>query len=92
MVSKKVTLNMLHVLLGLETVSVSTCRCILYVCVSFREPFSLFNNFHNTLLVLFAYFASACSLEPSVVRPDWIKLSKSSLGYVGFSAKEYQMR
>jgi hypothetical protein len=44
---------MLHVLLGFETVSPSTCRCILQVNVLFREPFFLFTNFHNILGVLF---------------------------------------
>jgi hypothetical protein len=52
-VSKGVTLNMLHILLGLETVSSSTCRCTLQVNVSFRGPLSLFTNFHNNLRVLF---------------------------------------
>jgi hypothetical protein len=54
--------------------------------------FPLCTNFHNTLLVLFGSFAYACPLEPSLVRLDWIKLGQSSFGYVGSSAKEYQMR
>jgi hypothetical protein len=48
MVSKKVMLNKLHILLGLETVSFSTRRCILQVSVLFTEPLTLFTNFHNT--------------------------------------------
>jgi hypothetical protein len=52
-VSKKVMLNTLHVLLGLETVPFSTCRCMLKVNVLSRGPLSLFTNLCSTLGVLF---------------------------------------
>jgi hypothetical protein len=52
-VSMKVLLNMLHVLLGLETISFPSCSCILLVSVLFGEPLSLFTNFHSTFGVLF---------------------------------------
>jgi hypothetical protein len=51
-VSKKLVLNMLHFPLGFETVSFSTCRIILQANTSFRDPLSLFSNFHTTLGVL----------------------------------------
>jgi hypothetical protein len=47
---KKVILNVLHIL---ENVSFSTCTSMLQDSALFREPLSVFTNFHNTLGVLF---------------------------------------
>jgi hypothetical protein len=52
-VSMKVLLNILHVLLGLATISLPTCKCILPVRMLFGEPYSLFTNSHITFEVLF---------------------------------------
>jgi hypothetical protein len=52
-ISVKVLLNILHILLGLETISFPSCRCILQVNLLLGEPLSLFTNFHSTLEVLF---------------------------------------
>jgi hypothetical protein len=52
-VSMKVLLNMLQVLLRLETISFPFCRCILLVRAVFGESLSLFTNSHNTFGMLF---------------------------------------
>jgi hypothetical protein len=52
-VSMNVLLNIFHVLLGLVTISFSTCGCILLVLMLLGEPLSLFTNFHDTFEVLF---------------------------------------
>jgi hypothetical protein len=54
MTSMKLTLNMLHILLGLKTVSFFTCRCTLQVLSS--ECFTPFINLNNTSVVLLEYF------------------------------------
>jgi hypothetical protein len=49
MVSKKIMLNMLLILTGLETVLFSICRCVLQVNVLVREPLSLLTSFRSVI-------------------------------------------
>jgi hypothetical protein len=54
-VSKKVTLNVVFNLLGLETLSFFTGICILQVTILFRGPLSLFTNCNNIFRSVMVY-------------------------------------